>query len=178
MAERATIARPYAKAAFEYARDANELKKWTGALQTASLIVADQRLAALTKSPALTPADLAGLIIEVAGASFDDGMKNFVRVLAENHRLLLLPEILTHYAAMRAAVENTLDAEVLSAVAMDPAQARRLEQALSERFKRQVRLHAAVDSKLLGGAVVRVGDLVIDGSLSGRLQRLATELTT
>ena len=176
MAERATIARPYAKAAFEYARDANAFAAWSQALKTAAEIVADPRVAPLTKSPSLTSADLADLIIDVAGAKLDAGMQNFVRVLAENHRLLLLPEISAHYEELRSAVENTVDVEVVSAVPLDTAQADKLKQALSTRLKRQVRMRTAVDSALLGGAVVRAGDLVIDGSLQGRLQRLATEL--
>jgi len=178
VAERATIARPYAKAAFEYARDANALAPWSEGLKAAAQIVADPRVAPLTKSPDWSAADLASLITDVAGAKLDAGMQNFVRVLAENHRLLLLPEIAAHYEALRSAVENTIDVEVVSAVPLDAAQADKLQRALSTRLKRQVRMQNSVDSTLLGGAVVRAGDLVIDGSLKGRLQRLATNLTS
>jgi F-type H+-transporting ATPase subunit delta len=177
VAERATIARPYAKAAFQYARDANAFAGWSQALRTASEIVADPRIAALTKSPSLTSADLANLIVDVAGARLDAGMQNFVRVLAENHRLLLLPEIAALYESLRSTVENTVDVDVISAVPLDATQSDKLERALSTRLKRQVRMKNSVDSTLLGGAVVRAGDLVIDGSLKGRLERLATELT-
>jgi F-type H+-transporting ATPase subunit delta len=176
VAERATVARPYAKAAFEYARDANAFARWSQALATASEIAADPRVAELTKNPSLTAADLAALVIDVSGDKLDAGMQNFVRVLAENHRLLLLPEIAAHYEQFRSAVENTVDVEVTSAVPLSEAQAQRLRQALSTRLKRQVHMRTAVDSALLGGAVVRAGDLVIDGSLKGRLERLATEL--
>ena len=176
MAERATIARPYAKAAFAYARDANALAQWSEGLKTAARIVADPRVAPLTKSPAWSAADLVSLIIDVAEPKLDAGMQNFVRVLAENHRLLLLPEIVAHYEVLRSAVENTVDVEVVSAVPLDAAQADKLRAALSTRLKRKVRMQTSVDSTLLGGAVVRAGDLVIDGSLKGRLQRLATEL--
>jgi F-type H+-transporting ATPase subunit delta len=176
VAERATVARPYAKAAFEYARGANALAGWSQALQTVSEIVADPRVAHLTKSPSLTAADLADLVIDVAQPKLDAGMQNFVRVLAENHRLLLLPEIAAHYEQFRSAVENTVDVEVTSAVPLNDAQSQKLKQALSTRLKRQVRMRMAVDATLLGGAVVRAGDLVIDGSLKGRLERLATEL--
>ena len=176
MAERATIARPYAKAAFEYARGAKALAEWSHGLKTAAEIVADPRVAALTKSPQWSAADLVSLITDVAGDKLDLGMQNFVRVLAENHRLLLLPEIAAHYEALRSSVENTVDVEVISAVPLDAAQAEKLERALSTRLKRRVRMQNSVDSTLLGGAVVRAGDLVIDGSLKGRLQRLATEL--
>ncbi len=178
MAERATIARPYAKAAFEYARDANAFAAWSQGLTAAAQIVADPRVAALTKSPQWSASDLVSLITDVAGATLDAGMQNFVRVLAENHRLLLLPEIAAHYEVLRSAVENTVDVEVISAVPLNAAQADKLEQALSARLKRKVRMQNSVDASLLGGAVVRAGDLVIDGSLTGRLQRLATDLTS
>jgi F-type H+-transporting ATPase subunit delta len=178
VAERATIARPYAKAAFEYARGANTFGEWSQALKTAAEIVADPRVAPLTKSPQWLSADLVKLITDVAGAKLDAGMHNFVRVLAENHRLLLLPEIAAHYEVLRAAVENTIDVEVVSAVALNDAQAEKLKAALSARLKRQVRVRTSIDSTLLGGAVLRAGDLVIDGSLRGRLQRLATDLTS
>ena len=176
MAERATVARPYAKAAFEYARDTQALARWSQGLKAAAETVADPRVAPLTKSPQWSAADLVSLITDVAGDKLDAGMQNFVRVLAENRRLLLLPEIAAHYEKLRSAIENTIDVEVISAVPLDAAQAEKLERALSTRLKRRVRMQNAVDSTLLGGAVVRAGDLVIDGSLKGRLQRLATEL--
>ena len=105
-------------------------------------------------------------------------MQNFVAVLAENHRLPLLPEIAAHYEVLRAQVENTVDVEVISAVPLDAAQADKLRQALDKRLKRRVRMQNRVDATLLGGAVIRAGDLVIDGSLKGRLERLGTELAS
>ena len=177
MAERATVARPYAKAAFEYARDAKAFADWSRGLATADAIVGDPRVSALSKNPSLTTTELADLVTEVAGANLNAGMQNFVRVLAENHRLLLLPEIAVQYEQLRAAVENTVDVEVVSAVPLSEAQSERLKQALNSRLKRQVRMQNSVDSALLGGAIVRAGDLVIDGSLKGRLERLATDLT-
>jgi F-type H+-transporting ATPase subunit delta len=177
MAERATIARPYAKAAFEYARDANNFAAWSRGLSRAAEIVADSRVAALTKSPQWSQGDLISLIGDVAGTDLDAGMRNFLKVLAENHRLLLLPEIAAHYEEFRAVVENTVDVEVVSAVKLDAAQSEKLAAALSARLKRKVHMRNSVDATLLGGAVVRAGDLVIDGSLKGRLERLATDLT-
>jgi F-type H+-transporting ATPase subunit delta len=177
VAERATIARPYAKAAFEYARAADAFAAWSQGLKAAVEIVADPRVAALAKSPASTSEELAALVAGVAGAKLNAGMQNFVRVLAENHRLLLLPEISAHYEELRSAAENTVDVEVISAVPLDGAQQEKLSAALSKRLKGQVRMHNSVDPALLGGAVVRAGDLVIDGSLKGRLERLTTDLT-
>jgi F-type H+-transporting ATPase subunit delta len=177
VAERATIARPYAKAAFDFARDASAFTEWSRGLKTAAEIVADKRVTALTKSPRWSAADIVGLIADVAGANLNAPMQNFVRILAENHRLLLLPEITAHYEELRSDIENTVDVEVLSAIALNAEQQEKLAQALSTRLKRKVRMHNSVDATLLGGAVVRAGDLVIDGSLKGRLQRLATDLT-
>jgi len=178
VAERATIARPYAKAAFEYARGAGSLAAWSQGLKVACEIVADPRVEALAHDPEVTASALAGLIIDAAGGSLDAGMENFIRVLAENHRLLLLPEIAMHYEAERSEVENTVDVEVKSAVALDASQAEKLAAAMGTRLKRRVRMHNSVDPTLLGGAVIRAGDLVIDGSIKGRLERLGTALAS
>jgi F-type H+-transporting ATPase subunit delta len=177
VAERATIARPYARAAFEYARDNQAFAAWSQGLALAAEVVKDPRIEALIKNPELTTADHASLITDVAGERLQPGLKNFVRVLAENHRLLLLPEIAAHFEFLRSQVENTVDVEVVSAVPLDAAQAEKLRQALDKRLKARVRMKNSVDAGLLGGAVIRAGDLVIDGSLKGRLERLRTELT-
>jgi F-type H+-transporting ATPase subunit delta len=178
VAERATIARPYAKAAFETALPGRAFAQWSSGLKVAAEIVVDPRVTELVKNPELPSADIAEFIIGVAGDKLDAHMQNFVRVLAENRRLLLLPEILAHYEAMRAEVENTVDVEVISAVKLDAAQADKLAGALNLRLKRRVNMRNSVDASLLGGAVIHAGDLVIDGSLKGRLQRLRTELTS
>jgi F-type H+-transporting ATPase subunit delta len=177
VAERATIARPYAKAAFEYARAADATAPWSRGLKTAAEIVADERVAPLSKSPQWSAADLGNLIAAFAGADLDAPMQNFVRILAENHRLPLLPEIAARYEELRSEVENTVDVEVISAVPLNSEQQQKLSAALSARLQRKVRMQNSVDATLLGGAVVRAGDLVIDGSLKGRLERLATDLT-
>jgi F-type H+-transporting ATPase subunit delta len=178
VAERATIARPSAKAAFEAAREARAFAPWSSGLAVAAEIVADPRVTALIKNPELLTPDVADFIIGVAGDKLDARMQNFVRVLAENHRLLLLPEILAHYEVMRADVENTVDVEVISAVKLDAGHAEKLATALATRLKRRVNMRNTVDASILGGAVIHAGDLVIDGSLKGRLARLRTELTS
>ncbi len=177
MAERATIARPYAKAAFETAREAGALGGWAEGLRTAAEIVLDPRVTELVKNPELPAATVADFVIGVGAAKLDDRMKNFLRVLAENHRLLLLPEIVAHYESLKAQVENTVDVELISAVKLDPAEIEKMTAALKERLKRRINMHNSVDASLLGGAVIHAGDLVIDGSVRGRLERLRTELT-
>ena len=178
MAERATIARPYAKAAFETARDAGAFAEWSRGLRTAAEIAADPRVTALIKDPEVPAGQVAGFIVEVAGSALNREMQNFVRLLAANRRLLLLPQIAAHFEELRAQAENTVDVEVVSAVKLDAAQAEKLAAALNSRLRRQVRMRNTVDESLLGGAVIRAGDLVIDGSLKGRLLRLRTELTS
>jgi F-type H+-transporting ATPase subunit delta len=102
--------------------------------------------------------------------------QNFVRLLSQNKRLEVLPQIAVQFELLRAQYENELDVEVTSAVAMNAEQQSKLIDSLKTRFKRDVRMHSSVDATLLGGAVIRAGDLVIDGSIKGRLQRLASEL--
>ncbi|HLW24366.1 MAG TPA: F0F1 ATP synthase subunit delta [Steroidobacteraceae bacterium] len=178
MAERATIARPYAKAAFEYARDSQDLQGWSQSLKAAAQVVADPRVAALTDDPAVSAADLVELIVSVAGDRIKEHARNLLHVLADNHRLTLLPEIVEHFEAERAALEHTVDVEVVSAVPLDAAQVEKLSAALGARLKRRVRMQNSVDAALLGGAVIRAGDMVIDGSLKGRLERLEAALSS
>lgn len=181
MAEKATIARPYAKAAFESARQHGALERWSTVLATASSVVQDERVARLLSSPRVKPDELSGLIGEIAsqsnsGVALDEQTRNFLATLAGNRRLALLPEIASMYEALRAEAENTADVQVVSAVALDDAQKQRLAAALKKRLKREVRLHCEVDASLIGGAIVRAGDFVIDGSLQARLDRLSVEM--
>jgi F-type H+-transporting ATPase subunit delta len=173
MAEKATIARPYAKAAFEYAREQNAFDRWSQVLASASAVAADERVAKLLTNPRVSADDLVGLISEAAGGALDDHGRNFIATLAHNRRLGLLPEIAAQFETLRAEVENVADVRVTSAVQLNEAQQQRLSSALKKRLKREVRLHCEVDPSLIGGAIVRAGDFVIDGSLRARLERLA-----
>jgi len=177
MAEKATIARPYAKAAFESARQHSALERWSTVLATASSVVQDERVARLLSSPKVKPEQLSVLIGDIAGGDLDEQTRNFLATLASNRRLGLLPEIASMYEALRAEAENTADVQVVSAVALDEAQKQRLASALKKRLQREVRLHCEVDASLIGGAIVRAGDFVIDGSLKARLDRLAVEMS-
>lgn len=177
MAEKATIARPYAKAAFESAHQHGAFDRWSTVLATASSVVQDERVAPLLLSPRVKPEQLSGLIDDISGPAMDDRTRNFLATLAANRRLGLLPEIATMFEALRAEAENIADVHVLSAVTLDGPQKQRLSSALKKRLKRDVRLHCAVDGSLIGGAIVRSGDFVIDGSLKARLDRLAVEMT-
>lgn len=175
MAERITTARPYAKAIFALARKGNSLAATSLGLQRAATVVVDPAVHQLLGSPHVTPAQLAGLVNDIAG--LDENGHNFVSLLAQNRRLGFLPEIAALFEQMKSDVENALDVEVVSASKLTPDQESRYAAALHKKLGRHVRLHTRIDDRLLGGAVLKAGDLVIDGSLKGRLERLATELT-
>jgi F-type H+-transporting ATPase subunit delta len=176
MAEAATIARPYAKAAFEAARDAKSLGEWSGALGAATAFMADARVEALTGNPKLSLDEVVSLFAGLGGAGIDAHWQNFVRLLAANKRLHTLGEIAAQYEILKGQYENQLEVEVTSAVPLNPAQQASLAASLKQRFKRDVRVSSAVDASLIGGAVIRAGDLVIDGSIKSRLARLEYEL--
>ncbi len=177
MAERATIARPYARAAFAHARESGAFEAWSKLLGTAGAAVADARVARLLGHPRVTGDELVELLFELAAGATGDEGRNFLRTLAENRRLGLLPEIAAQYEILRAEIENVIDVEVIAARDIVPPQQQRLTEALKRRFGREVRLHTQIDGGLIGGAIVRAGDLIIDGSLRGRLARLGSALT-
>ena len=177
MAERLTIARPYARAAFEEARKDGGLAPWSDALQTAAIVVKDPRVARLLDNPRVTPAELAQLVDEIAAGSLGEHGANFVRTLAENHRLGYLPEIAELFDSLKDDAEGVADVTVTSAAPLDEAQQRKLSAPLERRLQRKVRLHCRTDATLIGGAVLQAGNLVIDGSLRTRLERIAYELT-
>jgi F-type H+-transporting ATPase subunit delta len=177
MAERATIARPYARAAFAYARQANALAAWSNALNGAAAIVSDESVRKLIGNPKVGATQLIDFIADILGGKLDSNVRNFFDELLRNRRLGLLPEVATMFEAMRAELENVADVQVTSAVALDDAQRQRLATALKKRLQKDVRLHCDVDAGLIGGAVVRSGDFVIDGSLRARLERLSSAMS-
>lgn len=185
MADNHTIARPYAEAAFELAHEAGRLDAWSDALNVAGDVMADGEVARFLANPSLTDderlAFLTGLIAAADGGDnvlagqANDG-RNFLKLLLEYGRIAVLPEIAEHFDARKAAVENTIDVTVTSATALDDAQKNAIADALGKRLGRSVRLEAELDESLIGGAVIRAGDVVIDGSLRSRLLSLSNAL--
>ena len=179
MAEQATIARPYARAAFAVARERGDFAAWSGVLAAGAAVAATPSARALFGNPNVGTGALAELIAGVAQdqrIAVSDGQRNFLALLADNGRLECLPEIAAQFEVLRAEVENTLDVEVASAQPLSAEQKSLLSAALAKRFKRQIRITESVDPSLVGGAVVRAGDLVIDGSLKSRLDRLEQQI--
>jgi F-type H+-transporting ATPase subunit delta len=177
MAEKTTIARPYAKAAFQEAQSDKDLGSWSERLRAGATAVRDPRVHELLGSPSVSGEELAQFVIGVTGAALDEHGQNFFRMLGENHRLGYLPEISTLFDEYKDEAESVIDVTVTSAAPIDSAQQQALSKALERKLKRTVRLHCATDSTLIGGAVLRAGDTVIDGSLLSRLKRIAFELT-
>ncbi len=176
MAELSTLARPYAKAAFEYAREHNQLSQWGKELATAAAVVADSGMQAALGDPALTADQQARLLTDVCADALGAPVRNFVAVLAGNKRLALLPEIEMLYAQYKANQEKTVDVEVISAFDLADATRDRLADVLGKKLQRQVQVRTSTDRNLLGGVLIRAGDLVIDGSVRGRLNKLAAAM--
>lgn len=176
MAENSTMARPYAQAAFELANAQTAMPKWSEMLAYMSAVVADARMKAAIGSPKLTKTALSTLVIDVCGSQLNDQAKNFVRLLVENGRLSLLADIVAQFELLRADAESTLNAEVVSAFDLTADQKSKVAAALKKRLGREVSVTVKTDATLLGGAIIRAGDLVIDGSAKGQLSKLANSL--
>ena len=176
MAEKSTIARPYAVAAFGLAKENNELAKWSDMLGFAAIAVTDEAMQDFVDNPKVELDTLTRLMLEVCGDQLNELGKNFIKVLVANKRLSILPEIAVLYNELRADAEKTVEAEVISAFPLTDAQQSTLVEGLKKRLGRDVTLVSKVDENLMGGAIVRAGDLVIDGSVSGQLSKLETAL--
>lgn len=176
MAEKSTIARPYAEAVFELAQSSGQLKQWSAMLQTVSLIVANADMQRLIGNTSVSKPQVAALIIDVAGAVLNDEGRNLIKLLADNRRLGVMAEIAEQFEALKAEAEKTVEAEVIAATPVSSTQQARIAEQLKARLGRQVTLKVSVDASLIGGAIVKAGDLVIDGSVSGQLNKLSVEL--
>ena len=178
MAELRTLARPYAKAVFGYAQASGALDQWSAGLALLSGVVQEPAVQKLLTSPDLTKQQQAATIIDLCGDSIEEKARNLVALLAENRRLTLLPFIHGQFLELKAAEEKTVDVELISATELDDQQRQIFSQALSARLDRRVNISVSVDKSLIGGLLIRAGDTVIDGSLRGRLTKLAQALNS
>lgn len=173
MAELATLARPYANAAFDVASQDGELDRWSRMLSLLAVAVEDPKVRTLLADPEVEEVQKAYRLGEICGEELNDRGRRFLQVLAGNKRLELLPEVAEQFEERRAEAQSTLEVKVTSAFTLSDGEAEKLKSALARRFQREINLTSEVDASLIGGALIRAGDTVIDGSVRGKLNKLA-----
>jgi F-type H+-transporting ATPase subunit delta len=177
MSSLTTLARPYAKAAFELANSDSNLAAWDDMLSAVAIITADEGMANWLQSPHSTAEKAVEIIVEAMGGEVDSRFQGYLGVLADNDRLSLCREISRMFEYLRADAERRLQVRVVSATALQDADIERMQSALAKRFDREITLSNEIDADVLGGAIIYAGDQVIDGSLLGRLKRLEASLS-
>lgn len=177
MAEKSTIARPYAQAVFDLASAQKQLGPWSDRLQLLTAVTTDPRMQRVIGHPRMSRDQLAGLLVDICGDRLDGRARALVALLVENRRLDLLPEITALFEHYRAEAEKVVQAEVVSAFPLSGDQEASIAAALKRRLGREVSLKSSTDETMIGGAVIRAGDMVIDGSVTGHLDRLASALS-
>jgi F-type H+-transporting ATPase subunit delta len=173
MAELTTLARPYAKAAFEYARASKTLDAWSSSLAVVASVIQESVVEENLDSPTMTSEQKAALLIELCGDELDSKVKNFVAVMADNKRLGLLVEVQQLFEDFKSQQEKFSDIKVSSAFELDSAVEKTLADKLSKALDSEVALSTSIDKSLIGGVIIRAGDMVIDGSVRGRLAKLS-----
>lgn len=176
MAELATIARPYANAVFDIAKKNTVLDQWSRMLGLLQATTQNDAVKALLDSPDLPSSAKAFRLADVLGEELDDRGKKFLQALADHDRLALIPEIRSQFEILRAEEEKSLDVEVISAYPLTETQSEALRAALNKKYDKDINIEAKVDDSLIGGAIIRAGDMVIDGSVRGRLNKLTETL--
>src|SRR6266404_3003486 len=176
MAEPSTVARPYAEAAFKLADEAGALARWSQMLAALAAVAAHPRVRQAAADPRLSDAQRAGLFIAVLGGRLTGEAENFVRVLAQNDRLELLPEIRAQFEVLKDEREGVVEATVQSAFELTGAQLKDIVARLEKKTGREVRPHVSVDRELIGGVKIMLGDKVIDGSARAQLAALEAAL--
>jgi len=177
MAELSTLARPYAKAAFEYAVANDKLAAWGNMFAELSAISLDEKVQALLTAPAMSAEVIGTQFTEVCGDIIDDNAKNLILALAENKRIALLPFINDQFQLLKAAKDQQVDVLIETAFALQDEELARFKQALASSLAREVVIETQVNEQLIGGAVIRAGDTVIDGSIRSKLSTLSDALS-
>lgn len=181
MAEPVTIARPYAEAVYKLAREKNALAQWSDALANLDAVIGDARVQAVISDPNVSTQQVEGLVLGVIGdrleANVANETRNFIQVLVQNGRLELTPHIRGVFESLKREHEGTLEAKIISALPVSDEQVKTLVAALETKFKRKITAKVEIDSQLIGGVKIVVGDKVIDTTVRGRLDAMATALT-
>ena len=177
MADNASIARPYAKAVFDLATETSTQDDWSSVLESLTAIAEDEEFGKAVNSPQVKPEQIEELILGVLGDKLPEGGNNFVKLLTQNGRLESLPDVQQQYTLLLAESRKSIEAEVLTARPLSADQKTNLTDALQTRLGVAVSLVETVDESLIGGAIVKAGDLVIDGSARGRVEKLTIALS-
>ncbi len=177
MAEISTIARPYAVAAFKYAKEKKALAKWSDMLSLASAVSSDNQLSTYIHDPKVSGQALQDAFLKICGTKLDAAGKNLIKVLVEYKRLSILPAISSAFEELKAAEEGTLDAQIVAAVKPTATVTKDIVKKLEVKFGKKVSAEVLVDPEIIGGMKIIVGDTVIDASVKGQLQNLAYSLT-
>lgn len=178
MAELITVARPYAKAAFQFADENGALAEWSDMLAFAAAVSTDEAVSSFLNNPKITSAQKAEAFGDLCKDKLNAQGQNFVAMLAQNKRLAALPEIAVLFEALKSQKEQSVDVEITSAFALSDEQGNKLAAALKQKLGREVNVTTAEDKALLGGVIIRAGDMVIDGSVRGKLAKLAEKLNS
>ena len=178
MAELATIARPYAEAAFALARQHDELAKWSEMLTLLVGVYEDPQFQSAIAAPTITSNDIERLILGICGDRINGNARNFVQLLVANGRLPAIAEMRTLYEQLKSEAEGVVDAHISSAFPLDEGQLGQIVGLLAKRYNKKISPTVDVDAELIGGIKVQVGDKVWDASVRGRLQGMAVALTT
>jgi F-type H+-transporting ATPase subunit delta len=177
MAEPVTVARPYAEAAFRLGNEQNRLAAWSEMLATLDTLVADEQVQALSADPNVSGTVLESMLLGVVGERFDGAARNLVQVLVQNGRLELVPHIRVLFEALRSEHEGVIETRILTAMPLADAQLNELVKALETKYGKKIRATVEVDAQLIGGVRIIMGDKVIDGTVRGKLEAMATALT-
>ena len=176
MAEKSTLARPYAQAIFNLALANNDLKAWSDKLALINEVAGNETMIELIDNPEVDEDLIISLFQEICKEGLDEQGVNFLKVAAENGRLEIIPEIAEEFELLRANEEGTIEAEVISAYAVNAAQKKSIAQALKNKLGREVTITTKTDKSLLGGVIIRAGDMVIDGSVKAQLDKITHSL--
>jgi len=178
MAELSTYARPYAKASFAVATDSNTLAKWSDMLSILAAVTFDEKVSIVLGNPGLTASDKANFVNELCGEVLNEEAKQLVETLADNDRLTLLAQIALQFDLLKAEQEGSVDVVITSAFELSASHKTILSEKLAAKLGREVSITTQIDTAIIGGAIIRANDLVIDGSVSGKLAKLAEAMNS
>lgn len=177
MAEKTTLARPYAIAAFKQAQEESKLDEWSSMLQFLSMVIRNPTVLGIVSHPRIETERLTRLLFDIGEGELSETGQNFLRVLMEHRRLALLPEVAALFEQQRAEFEQRRDVEVITAYQLQTKYQQAIKDAMAKRLGQEVELSMQIDRSLIGGVIIRAGDMVIDASLRGRISRLELDLS-